>query len=203
MIATIKKYFKKKSLISKLKSNKEKNLNIGSGPDGNSKEYLGWICVDIEFLDITKESDWLAFTPGPESLDRILAEHVWEHLSDNDTLLANENCFKFLKKGGRLRLAVPDGFNIDKEYVERVKPGGSGVGSDDHKILYNYEIMKNRLMLAGFKNIQLLEYWDENGKFFANPWEVKDGHIKRSKHFDPRNQDNQLGYTSLIVDAIK
>jgi predicted SAM-dependent methyltransferase len=131
-----------------------------------------------------------------------MAEHVWEHLTDHDTALANKNCFQYLKPGGVLRLAVPDGFNPSKEYIEYVRPGGTGPGADDHKVLYTYQSMKERLERAGFK-INTLEYWDENGKFYYIDWTDEGGRIRRSRRYDPRNQDGRLHYTSLIVDAIK
>jgi predicted SAM-dependent methyltransferase len=203
MIYRLKHFIKRLILKKRLSNNTIKKINIGAGPDGLRPEYADWISVDKDFLDITMEEDWLNFTPGYSSLDNILAEHVWEHLTDKDTQLANTNCYKFLKKGGRLRIAVPDGFNTDKDYIERVKPGGSGIGSDDHKILYNYQIMSERLKSAGFERIEFLEYWDENQNFNHIDWKVDDGFIKRSLKYDSRNKDGKLGYTSLIVDAIK
>lgn len=203
MIGQIKKYFKRRILSNNLKNAPLKKLNIGSGSDGDKEEYKGWISVDKEFLDITQEKDWLDFTSGYNSLDNVLAEHVWEHLSDEDTRLANLNCYKFLKPGGRLRIAVPDGLHENKEYVDNVRPGGKGLGSEDHKILYTYQIMKDRLEEAGFKEIIFLEYWDDNHLFHSKDWNIVDGFIKRSKNFDKRNSQGKLIYTSLIVDAIK
>jgi predicted SAM-dependent methyltransferase len=202
MIAKIKQYFKARNLKNKLAASSWKKLNIGSGPDGASPEYQEWVCIDKEILDITNEQNWLNFVGGKSTLDNILAEHVWEHLTDEDTQLANKNCFEFLKPGGRLRIAVPDGFNIDKQYIENVKPGGLGVGSDDHKILYTYKTMVDRLSTVGFE-VSLVEYWNDQGVYITNDWQVKDGFIKRSKKYDPRNQSGKLGYTSLVVDAIK
>lgn len=202
MIGKIKFLLNGLKLKNKFKAATTKKINIGAGPDGDAPEYRDWVCVDKDILDITDPTAWLAFTKTTEAVDNILAEHVWEHLSDEDTALANTNCYKFLKKGGRLRIAVPDGYNPDKEYVERVKPGGSGLGSEDHKVLYNFEIMQERLSKAGF-HVELVEYWKKDGEFVANEWDAKEGFIKRSKKFDPRNQSGKLNYTSLIVDAIK
>lgn len=202
MIGKIKFFLNVSKLKSKFKNAIIKKINIGAGPDGDAAEYRDWVCVDKDILDITNPNEWIKFTQTSDAVDNILAEHVWEHLTDEDTALANENCYKFLKKGGRLRIAVPDGNNPDKEYVERVKPGGSGLGSEDHKVLYNFELMQERLSKAGFK-IELVEYWDNEGEFVANEWDAKDGFIKRSKKYDPRNQSGQLNYTSLIVDAVK
>ena len=104
--------------------------------------------------------------------------------------------------GGTLRIAVPDGYHPDKDYIDWVKVGGNGFGADDHKILYNYYIMKTKLEKVGFK-VELLEYWDENGVFHFTDWSSEAGFIRRSKNNDERNQSGKLKYTSLIVDAIK
>ena len=182
----------------RLLKRRKKKFNIGSAginPDNS------WFATDKNDLDVTKSSDWRKYLIFFR-LDNIFAEHVWEHLSDSDTELANKNCFNFLKKNGVLRLAVPDGFNPDKKYIEYVRPGGNGIGADDHKILYNYKIMKNRLEKIGFE-VELLEYWDEFGKFHFIDWSNDGGRVERSKRYDLRNKNGILGYTSLIVDAIK
>jgi predicted SAM-dependent methyltransferase len=175
-----------------------KKFNIGSA---NTDVGSDWFSSDIDLLNITRKKDWtrlLFFS----KLDNIMAEHVWEHLSDTDTILANKNCYNFLKKNGRIRLAVPDGFHIDKDYINYVRPGGNGAGADDHKILYNYRTMKEKLEHAGF-HVELLEYWDENGKFHFIDWNDEAGRISRSRRYDERNQYGNLIYTSLIVDAVK
>jgi predicted SAM-dependent methyltransferase len=176
----------------------KRKFNIGSGGTDIGKD---WYATDIDTLDITKKEDWnnlLYFL----KLDNIVAEHVWEHLSDKDTELANRNCFRFLKRKGVLRIAVPDGYHPNAAYIEWVRPGGNGPGADDHKILYNYKIMKDRLEKAGFE-IRLLEYWDENGDFHFTDWTNEGGYIMRSRRFDKRNSGGELLYTSLIVDAIR
>ena len=99
-------------------------------------------------------------------------------------------------------MAVPDGFNPSEEYINYVKPGGTGNGADDHKLLYNYKLMSGFLENVGFK-VNLLEYFDENGQFHKAPWDPEDGMIRRSADHDERNRDGKLGYTSLIIDAIK
>jgi predicted SAM-dependent methyltransferase len=101
-----------------------------------------------------------------------------------------------------LRIAVPDGFHPDPDYIEYVRPGGTGAGADDHKVLYNYKLLSEQLRRAGFE-VTLLEYWDENGDFHFRPWSSRDGYISRSRDHDERNQNGTLAYTSLIVDAIK
>jgi predicted SAM-dependent methyltransferase len=188
-----------KTIISiKLLLFKKKKLNVGSG---GINKYKSWIATDIDILDITSKNNWLKLFKK-NKFDNIMAEHVWEHLNETDTELTNKNCYDFLKMGGVLRIAVPDGFHPDSNYIEYVKPGGNGVGSDDHKILYNYKIMKQRLENVGFK-VNLLEYWDENGRFHFIDWSDEAGHIMRSRRYDSRNKNGKLAYTSLIVDAVK
>jgi predicted SAM-dependent methyltransferase len=177
---------------------KKKKFNIGAGVTKLSQD---WYSTDIDTLNITKESDWkrLLFYLR---LDKIMAEHVWEHLTEDQTKLANRNCYKFLKKDGVLRIAVPDGYHPDRKYIEYVMPGGSGAGADDHKILYNYKTLKEILEIVGFR-VNLLEYWDELGQFHFTNWSNDGGKIERSRRYDPRNSDGKLNYTSLIVDAVK
>ncbi len=168
---------------------------------GGNTSQEGWLLTDINDLNITNVKDWEKILNGKKA-DRLMAEHVWEHLTEEATEKANQLCFKYLKKRGTLRIAVPDGYFPDPEYIDYVKPGGHGAGADDHKILYTYKTMKEKLEKAGFA-VTLLEYWDENGKFHYTDWTDEGGHIRRSRRFDARNQDGALKYTSLIVDAVK
>ncbi|HXH98624.1 MAG TPA: hypothetical protein VNI52_00015 [Sphingobacteriaceae bacterium] len=191
---------KRQYSISRLKRAAGKpNLKIVVGSSDIYQK--GWIPTEIDFLNMLKISDWENFFKQ-NSVDSIIAEHVWEHLTPEQGLLAATNCFKYLKSAGHLRIAVPDGFNPKQEYLSYVKPGGSGAGADDHKLLYNYQSMTEMLQRAGF-NVKLLEFFDEHGKFNNVPWDKKDGMVWRSKEHDPRNQNGELNYTSLIVDAIK
>jgi predicted SAM-dependent methyltransferase len=174
-------------------------INIGSGSDGNLAEYKDWICVDKDILDITNENDWLELL-GEKKVDCILAEHVWEHLNKNDTLSANRNCYEFLRLGGSLRIAVPDGFHKNTNYIDYVKPNGTGSGSDDHKILYNFESLSTSLNNMGFK-VNPLEYWTKDGRLISSKIDPQFGPIKRSAQKNiPFENDI---YTSLIIDAIK
>ncbi len=161
----------------------------------------GWLNTDIGTLNILKADDWRAYFPK-DSIDRILAEHVWEHFNEADGKLGFRNCHTFLKPGGVLRVAVPDGFHPDPAYIEMVRIGGTGDGADDHKMLYNYRLMSGFLEEIGFA-VTPLEYFDEAGEFHKVPWRAEDGAILRSAEHDSRNQDGKLVYTSLIIDAKK
>lgn len=145
--------------------------------------------------------DWLRYF-SPNSVTAILAEHVWEHLSVEDGKIAAMNCYRFLKPGANLRVAVPDGNHPDQSYIDAVKPGGSGIGSDDHKVLYNHKTLAEVFQSAGFQ-IKPLEHFDESGQFVAREWNKDDGMIVRSQRYDERNQGGALAYTSVIIDAMK
>lgn len=104
-----------------------------------------------------------------------------------------------------IRCAVPDGFFPDEDYQTGVQVGGPGPKNHpavSHKIVHNYKTISSMFEKAGF-NVSLLEYCDEKGEFHYNEWDENQGFIYRSKRFDHRNKDGNLGFVSLIVDVIK
>ncbi|WP_088042374.1 SAM-dependent methyltransferase [Bacillus sp. EAC] len=184
-----------------VKENQELNIVIGAGENNNNP---GWLHTQEEELNLMIESDWEnKFQPG--AINKILAEHVWEHLTFEEGVLAARVCYKFLKAGGHVRCAVPDGYFPNEEYQRTVKIGGPGPldhPAASHKIVFNYHTITSMFEKAGF-TVQLLEYCDENGEFHFIEWNPGDGVIYRSKPYDHRNQNGELGFVSLIVDAIK
>ena len=170
---------------------------LGSG----SVDAAGWIGTDIDQLDIVAEQNWRRYFREGD-IDAILAEHVWEHLTDAQAASAARQCFRYLRPGGRLRVAVPDGLHPDPSYVDAVRPGGSGPGANDHKVLYTVHTLRSVFDNAGF-DTRALEYFDEGGQFHFVEWDPADGMIRRSRRFDPRNADGQLHYSSIILDAVK
>ena len=161
----------------------------------------GWICTDIEYLNLLTPKHWKRCF-RKNSIDAMLAEHVWEHLTIHDGLVAAKQCFEYLKPGGYLRVAVPDGFHPDPKYIEWVNVGGTGLGADDHKVLFTYESLTNLFLKAGYR-IELLEYFDSEGKFHFVNWDPQAGKILRSRRFDYRNTNGELKYSSIILDAFK
>ncbi len=110
--------------------------------------------------------------------------------------------FEFVKPGGSFRVAVPDGNHPDGDYVEQVKPGGTGPGADDHKILYDIDSLTALFRAAGFI-VEPLEFFDGNGRFHAVDWSDDRGRVIRSRRYDHRNTPEKLVYTSLIIDAVR
>ena len=161
----------------------------------------GWVGTDIASLNLLDDRDWQRYFTH-DSVDAILAEHVWEHLTEEEGLLAARMCWRYLKPGGYLRLAVPDGFHRDATYIAHVRPAGTGPGADDHRVLYDYRSLGRLLEEAEFE-VTYLEHFDEEGEFQRQHWDADDGLIHRSIRFDARNANGRPNYTSLIVDAHK
>lgn len=170
---------------------------IGAG----GTNYSGWISTDQITIDILDENSFSKFFKK-NSISNILAEHVFEHLDFNQGYRAIKNCYEYLKVGGVIRIAVPDGNFPNDDYIEHVKPGGTGPGAIDHKILYTYDTI---LRLFDEKNfsINLVEYFKEDGEFIQNYNEEENGYIMRSRNNDHRNSLNTINYTSIIIDATK
>lgn len=159
--------------------------------------FAGWVPTDQDLLDLLKPDTWRAWLEE-SSVTAIVAEHVWEHLDEDEGLTAARTCYSFLAPGKHIRIAVPDAFKPDPEYHELCKVGGR----DGHKVFYDYKSLSCVFRSAGF-TVTLLEYWDEKGEFHENEWSSADGHIGRSRRFDRRNKSGGLVYTSLIADALK
>lgn len=171
---------------------------------GDVKFDKDWIITNVEELDVENSVDWY-FLFEDKKADNLFAEHVWEHLANPERAI--RNCYDYLRSGGVLRIAVPDGLHPSQYYIDSVKPGGTGAGADDHKYLYNYNNLSKMLEKAGFK-VELVEFWNEHKTFSAQAKESIDrGIVKRSLKYDERNLDSSgtksPNYTSLIIDAIK
>ena len=160
--------------------------------------YEGWLATDVVALDALKRDEWAALFRG-SGIQNILAEHVVEHWTPAQFTQFLGIVREFLAPGALVRIAVPDGFHPDPAYIEAVRPGGTGRGSDDHKVLYTYSRLAEVLTDAGW-DYDFLEYFDEHGQFHMKPWEAGDGYVRRSALNDPRNKERPRSYTSLIVD---
>ena len=171
------------------------NIVIGAG----STRYPGWIATDIPAFNALIPAHWARLFPRA-SIDRMLAEHVFEHLTEaqlGDFLALARG---YLAAGGRIRIAVPDGNHPDPAYIDAVRPGGSGTGATDHKVLYTQARISEVVAAQGYR-IDLQEYFNAGGIFHRQHWSAADGFVMRSAAHDRRNTDGQLRYTSLIVDC--
>ncbi len=113
-----------------------------------------------------------------------------------------KNLGEYSDKTVNIRVAVPDGFHRDEKYIDAVKPGGTGAGSDDHNNLFTYNSLSDLFTRHGFK-ANLLEYWDEKKRFNTKYENDNKGYISRSFINDDRNKSGEPVYTSLIIDFTK
>lgn len=132
----------------------EPKMKINFGCGGNLLD--GWINKDAE-CDIRKP---LPFADGVA--DRILAEHVCEHVTHQEAWSFFVECKRILKLGGVLRVAIPDVTRMSKkmtdEYRNAVKAGGHGdnpiraaVFEHGHQAAWNQDLLITFLQATGFK----------------------------------------------------
>ena len=178
-------------------THKRINLIIGAGPT----RFKGWFPTDIVTLDVTNEKYFQKYFKS-KKIEKILAEHVLEHLTDSELDLMINNFYKYSTKNVNIRIAVPDGFHKDENYIITVKPGGTGVGAEDHKHLFTYKTLSEKFEKYGFVP-HLKEYWNEAGEFHTSYSNDEFGIIQRSFINDSRNSEDLPVYTSLIVDFRK
>jgi predicted SAM-dependent methyltransferase len=182
-------------------------------------DYPGWLSTDLRArggrLDIRRTEDW-SRRFAPNSIDRAVAEHVLEHLTEEDAREGLRNVAAYLKPGGFIRIAVPDANNPDPTYQEHCRPGGKGQawarlffyadGEPEHKTHFDFQSLASLMQRAGLSP-RLLEYHDAAGVFHRNAWNPNDAPILR--HFNsPYNLRAYLPFhgfqnLSLIVDGVK
>lgn len=173
---------------------------IGAG----NTYFDGWKSTQINELNVINKDDFEKVLQG-EKAEAYLAEHVWEHLTLEEGIIAAKNCYEYLLPGGYIRVAVPDANFRNEWYQNIVKVGGNGDPNHPaytHKIVYDYKTLCSVFEKAGFV-VDLLEYCDENGNFHYKYWNENDGKIGRSLRFDTRNKEGKLGMVSIIIDAKK
>lgn len=111
-------------------------INLGCG--GNILD--GFLNYDDD-VDISKPLPW-----KDNSIEFILAEHVFEHISPQDGLRFLDECRRILKPGGTLRLCVPV---LDALTVEH---GRDIVFNHGHAAAYTVNTLDHMLRLAGFRS---------------------------------------------------
>jgi predicted SAM-dependent methyltransferase len=90
----------------------------------------------------------------------------FEYLEIEKDFKAINNLKQLLCKNVKISFAVPDGYHPNEDYINTVKPNGTG--GADHKVLYNYKSIK-QFFDTDFK-IKYQEYFDEKKNFKYNNW---------------------------------
>ena len=167
----------------------------------------GWYSTNEQWLDITKEKEWNRVFGGKEILSSVVAEHVFEHLSPGESRLALQQVYKHLRPNGRIRIAVPDGYHPNKDYLSHVGIDGSGADAADHKQLLTADILSTQLEAVGFIS-EMVEGYTRAGKLIEIIYSKSDGFILRSRLNEVIREkiegwDFPDSHTSLIMDGIK
>ncbi|HZU41664.1 MAG TPA: methyltransferase domain-containing protein [Terriglobales bacterium] len=115
-------------------------INLGCG----SRFHPDWENVDIypsgpgvRVLDLTGELPY-----REETFEVVYHSHVLEHLSKKQALPFLCECFRILKPGGIIRVAVPDLENIARLYIDSLEKVRAGVPGAVH----NHEWMTLELL---------------------------------------------------------
>jgi ubiquinone/menaquinone biosynthesis C-methylase UbiE len=131
----------------------KKCLQLGCG--GNILE--DWENHD-EDVDITKP---LPFED--QTYDYIMMEHVLEHISGPESLRCLQECFRILRKGGKIRICVPVLDHLSTSAAIDI------VVNHGHKVVMSYGILGQLLGLAGFQFIHRSDRkeWDGHWKIIG------------------------------------
>jgi predicted SAM-dependent methyltransferase len=179
-----------------IESNDRIRLALGSSSHCTD----GWIAAGCDQFDLVDPASWSWYFQK-SSVDAILAENVWEHLSRIEGKTAARNCFQFLRPGGYLRVAVPDEFHPSQQYQNQLRNDGE-LGTTSSCVLYNHHSFAEVFVSLGFQ-VRLIEFFDQAGAFHSNQWDVSKGLVQRTLLFDERNITQPFAYTSLVLDAFK
>lgn len=194
--------YRKYALLQALK--KEDSIKIIVGAAETHQD--GWYSTNEQWLDITNENDWAHIFKGRKCLTHVVAEHVFEHLTYEQAQSALAHIRAHMKENGRLRIAVPDGYNPDPVYLKHVGICGIGDDAADHKQLLNADVLSRLIKEAGFAP-EHLEGYQQDGTLIQNPYKVEEGFIMRSRTNTDEEKMKKWSFpdaeTSLIVDGIK
>lgn len=139
-------------------------LHLGCG-----KKYIpGFVHVDLEdhpHIDYRIPVDNLTFAPNA-SVELIYASHVLEHFGRNEVDKVMKEWFRVLKKGGILRLAVPDFEAVCTRYHKTgslgeligLVCGGQRNEYDFHKMVFDEKLLAEKLLQAGFTSVSRYDW---------------------------------------------
>jgi predicted SAM-dependent methyltransferase len=164
---------------------------------GTRKEKIDGVEQDVKFyMDVPEEKIEIR---KMQVISHILADHVFQELTEADAIQALVYAKRYLTPGGKIRIAVPDDNHRDKQFVQLMQQ------IYQPKVHYNRDKLLRVVRAAGFKRFQVKENFDAGGLFNISTWYRQEGFVKRSFWYDPNNMANNTGmfWSCLIIDAIK
>lgn len=114
---------------------------------------VGWYSTNEQWLDVTDPADWQRVFHGKRLIAHAVAEHVFEHLTYDECRKALANISSHMVDGGRVRIAVPDGYHPDEDYLRHVGIDGIGGDAADHKQLLNVDVLFQLFREAGINGV--------------------------------------------------
>lgn len=136
-----------------------KKINLGCG----SKFHPDWTNIDF----VSSHPDVIAHNLNSgipfenESFDVAYSSHVLEHFTKSNAVYFLKECFRVLKKGGIIRIVVPDLEMICRLYLENLDKAARG----DKSSADRYQWMKIELLDQIARNEsggEMLKYWKQN-----------------------------------------
>lgn len=163
----------------------------------------GWYATNEQWLDVTRADHWDRLFAGRRIVTHVVAEHVFEHLTEDEARAALAHIARHLVPGGRVRIAVPDGYHPDPVYRRHVGLDGIGDDAGDHKQLLDLDRLTALMTEQGFRT-EHLEGYRADGTLVQRDWRDEDGYVRRSRRNGGRG--NLWSFpdadTSLIVDGV-
>jgi predicted SAM-dependent methyltransferase len=189
-------------------------LNIGCG----THLLTGWLNTDyspelplVMYLDARQR-----FPFKEETFDYIFSEHVIEHISYSDGMKMLTECFRVLKRSGKIRISTPDlAFLVDltrpdksdlqRAYIKWAAntfiPGAPDdneafvinnfVRNWGHTFIYDENTLRGAMTSAGFKEITEFDQHESNDVALCN--------LENEKHLPP----NFLRLESFSLEGSK
>jgi predicted SAM-dependent methyltransferase len=174
-------------------------LHLGCG----SKHIPGFVHVDLEdypHIDHRVPVNALTFAED-DSVELIYASHVLEHFGRNEIDQVLREWFRVLRKGGILRLAVPDFQAISLRYQETADLnevlglvcGGQRNQYDFHRMIFDEKSLREQLRLVGFSSVSHYD-WRETDHSWLDDY---------SQAYLPHMDKESGRLMSLNVEAVK
>jgi predicted SAM-dependent methyltransferase len=129
----------------------------------------GWVNIDLAGFPVELRWNLLRTLPlEAERADAVFHEHLLEHFALRDGLWLAREWFRVLKKGGVLRIGVPDAASYLRSYVDdptflheqRPESPTKLLAVQElfywqnHRTMYDFETMRLLLTAAGFEHVE-------------------------------------------------
>ena len=146
--------------------NKKVKINMGCGWRDFGPDWVHIDGGDYSHLD----SHSITELPYEDNtVDLIYASHVLEYFDREEGCKVLKEWYRILKRGGKLRVAVPDFHSLVELYLnkgilleELLGPlyGKMEMGCENiyHKTTYDFNSLQSKLKLIGFKEIQRYDW---------------------------------------------